>query len=105
MEVVGESLKNMDVSLYHSFSEGEEMTLNEMRGKEWRRNLGAWPFKSLAKLLKVSNVCCGCNFYGKLMTQNKIFCQYSVIIVEIVHTKRAEMEQMMEMQPKGIYKL
>lgn len=41
MEVVGESLKNMDVSLYHSFSEGEEMTLNEMRGKEWRRNLGA----------------------------------------------------------------
>lgn len=51
MEVVGESLKGMNVILYQGFREGGET--NEKGGREWRRNLGVWPLKSSAELLKM----------------------------------------------------
>lgn len=38
MEVVGESLKDIDVILYQGFREGRETIFNEMRGREWRRD-------------------------------------------------------------------
>lgn len=53
MEVVGESLKGMNVILYQGFREGGETTRNEKGGREWRRNLGVWPLKSSAELLKM----------------------------------------------------
>ena len=39
MEVMEESLKDMDVSLYQGFREEGGTTLSEIIGREWRRNL------------------------------------------------------------------
>lgn len=39
MEVVEESLNDMDVSLHQGFRKEGGTTLNEIIGSEWRRNL------------------------------------------------------------------
>ena len=82
MEVVEESLKDMDVSLYQDFRKEGGTTLNEIIGREWRRNLGTWPLKGhdlsqiFSKVTKNIKPLFQFIFLNeKLTTVNQISCQ------------------------------